>query len=96
MFVRNKPSIVFAAVALCAVCLFVWQTDDAWNTTMWEGPHRLTLARRDGAWSIADDFAVGTDVGDVAAALKAGGAPPAIWRAEARRIARGGISASKA
>ncbi len=66
---------------------FDGQTDDAWNTTMVEGPHRLTLVRRNGTWSIADDFTTGIDWGDVASTLKAGGAPAAVWRAEARRIA---------
>jgi len=66
---------------------FDGQTDDAWNTTMWEGPHRLTLVRRNGTWSITDDFTAGIGWGDVAATLKAGGAPAAVWRAEARRIA---------
>ncbi len=66
---------------------FDGQTDDAWNTTMVEGPHRLTLVRRHSTWSITDDFTAGIDWGDVAATLKAGGAPPAVRRAEARRIA---------
>lgn len=62
------------------------QTEDAWNATMWEGTHRLTVVRRAGAWKISDDFAVGGEQ-DVPRMMRDGGAPKPVWRAEARRIA---------
>lgn len=65
---------------------FDGQTVDAWNATMADGPHRLTLVRRAGTWLISDDFSVGGEL-DVAEMMKAGGAPMALWQAEARRIA---------
>jgi hypothetical protein len=65
---------------------FDMQTFDAWNATMWEGPHRLTVVRRAGAWRVADDFTVGGDQ-EVPRMMRDGGAPRPVWRAEARRIA---------
>ncbi|NLE22200.1 MAG: hypothetical protein GX624_05410 [Actinobacteria bacterium] len=65
---------------------FDMQTEDAWNATMEEGPHRLTVVRRAGVWKITDDFAVGGEQ-DVPGMMRDGGAPRQVWRAEARRIA---------
>ena len=64
--------------------------DDPWDAAPADSPHRLTLARRDGAWLITDDLMTGdsaTVLAGVPALLKAGGAPGAVWRAEALRIA---------
>jgi hypothetical protein len=65
---------------------FDMQTEDDWNATMWEGPHRLTVVRRAGGWKITDDFTVGVGQ-DVPRMMRDGGAPKPVWRAEARRIA---------
>jgi len=66
---------------------FDMQSGDAWNATSSEGPHRLTLLRRAGTWLIGDDFTIGNNGFGVAATIKDGGAPKAIWQAVARRIA---------
>ena len=65
---------------------FDGQTGDDWNAPMADGPHELTLVRHGAGWLINDDFTVAGEV-EVPALLKAGGAPPSLWRAVARRIA---------
>lgn len=62
------------------------QLDEDWDYLAVDAPHRLTLVRRGGGWTVADDFTLGWSARDVALRLRRGGASRDVCRAEAARI----------